>query len=61
MRKIFILILIFVTQIVKAQLTSSTLPIIVINTNGQTIADDPKKTCDMGIIYNGPRANQLLN
>lgn len=60
MRKIFILILIFVTQIVKAQLTSSTLPIIVINTNGQTIADDPKKTCDMGIIYNGPGQTNYL-
>jgi len=34
--------------------TSSNLPIIVINTNGQTIADDPKITADMGIIYNGP-------
>jgi len=34
--------------------TSSNLPIIVINTNGQTILDDPKITADMGIIYNGP-------
>lgn len=34
-------------------LTSSNLPIIVINTNGQTIPDDPKITADMGIIYNG--------
>jgi hypothetical protein len=32
---------------------SSNLPIIVINTNGQTIPDDPKITADMGIIYNG--------
>ncbi len=35
------------------QLTSSNLPIIIINTNSQTIADDPKIACDMGIIYNG--------
>ena len=34
-------------------LTSSNLPIIVINTNGQTIPDEPKITADMGIIYNG--------
>jgi hypothetical protein len=33
--------------------TSSNLPIIIINTNGQTIVDDPKITADMGIIYNG--------
>ncbi len=30
------------------------LPIISINTLGQTIADDPRIVCDMGIIYNGP-------
>lgn len=35
-------------------LTSSNLPLIVINTAGQTIADEPKITADMGIIYNGP-------
>jgi CotH kinase protein/Secretion system C-terminal sorting domain len=33
--------------------TSSNLPIISINTNGQTISDEPKITADMGIIYNG--------
>jgi hypothetical protein len=37
-------------------LTSSNLPIIVINTNGQAIPDDPKIMADMGIIYNGPNA-----
>lgn len=35
-------------------LTSSNLPIVVINTNGQEIPDDPKIVADMGIIYNGP-------
>mgnify|MGYP001627210331 CR=1 FL=1 len=30
------------------------LPIMVINTLGQTIVDDPRIVCDMGIIYNGP-------
>ncbi len=34
--------------------TSSNLPIVIINTNGQTIPDEPKITADMGIIYNGP-------
>lgn len=32
---------------------SSNLPIVVINTHGQDIEDDPKITADMGIIYNG--------
>ena len=34
--------------------TSSNLPVIVINTNGQGIPDEPKITADMGIIDNGP-------
>jgi hypothetical protein len=37
----------------QVSFTSSNLPIIVINTNGQTIPDEPKITADMGIIYNG--------
>ena len=32
---------------------SSNLPIVVINTNGQNIVDDPRIVCDMGIIDNG--------
>lgn len=34
--------------------SSSKLPIVVINTNGQSIPDEPKIMADMGIIYNGP-------
>ncbi len=34
-------------------LTSSNLPIVIINTNGQEIIDDPKITADMAIIFNG--------
>ncbi|MFM2326409.1 MAG: hypothetical protein RIR31_611, partial [Bacteroidota bacterium] len=34
--------------------SSSNLPIVIINTGGQTIADEPKIMADMGIIYNGP-------
>lgn len=37
----------------QVTLTSSNLPIIIINTNGQTIPDEPKIMCDMGIIWNG--------
>lgn len=35
-------------------LTKSNLPIILINTNGQPIYDEPKIIADMKIIYNGP-------
>lgn len=35
-------------------LESSNLPIVIINTNGQTIPNSYKITADMGIIYNGP-------
>ncbi|MDZ7289751.1 MAG: CotH kinase family protein [candidate division KSB1 bacterium] len=34
--------------------TSSNLPIVVIDTQGQRVPDEPKITADMGIIYNGP-------
>ncbi len=37
----------------QVNFTSSNLPIIVINTNGQEIVDEPKILVDMGIIYNG--------
>jgi hypothetical protein len=33
--------------------TSSNLPVVIINTNGQTIPDEPKIMADMGIVYNG--------
>lgn len=33
--------------------TSSNLPLVFINTNGQTINDDPKIYADMGIVWNG--------
>ncbi len=36
------------------------LPIVTINTLGQTIVDDPRITCDMGIIYNGPGAMNCI-
>lgn len=56
--KIFFSLLVFLLVLKRVQsqvnLTSSELPIIVINTNGQEILDEPKITADMGIIYNGP-------
>lgn len=46
-------IVFFSTALSAQSFTSSNLPIININTNGQVIVDDPKITADMGIIYNG--------
>ena len=40
--------------------TSSNLPLVVINTNGQTILDDPKIYADMGIIWNGAGKRNAL-
>lgn len=40
--------------------TSSNLPIVVINTHGLTIPDEPKITADMGVIYNGPNQRNFL-
>ncbi|NMB83583.1 MAG: T9SS type A sorting domain-containing protein [Ignavibacteria bacterium] len=57
-KKILLLSLFFFISVVQiiaqVTLTSSNLPIVVINTNGQTIPDDPKITASMGIIFNGP-------
>ena len=41
-------------------LTSSNLPVIVINTNGQEILNDPKITADMGIVYKGEGARNNI-
>ncbi|HJZ40584.1 MAG TPA: CotH kinase family protein [Bacteroidales bacterium] len=38
----------------QVPLDSTTLPLVVISTNGGVIADDPKITVDMKIIFNGP-------
>lgn len=40
--------------------TSSNLPLIIINTNGQTIVDNPKKIVHMGIIDNGVGVRNYL-
>lgn len=50
-----ILVWLISAPVAQAQvtLTSSNLPIIVINTHGVVIPDEPKITADMGIIFNG--------
>ena len=57
MKKTIGLILItfaFISYLQGQNFTSSSLPIVVINTNGNTIEDDPKVAVDIGIIDNGP-------
>ncbi|NUM77355.1 CotH kinase family protein [candidate division KSB1 bacterium] len=44
----------------KVNFTSSNLPIVVIDTHGQAIPDEPKIAADMGIIYNGPGVRNNL-
>ncbi|HIO72175.1 MAG TPA: T9SS type A sorting domain-containing protein, partial [Flavobacteriales bacterium] len=39
--------------LIVVSLDSSNLPIVVINTNGQEIADEPKVSATIGVIYNG--------
>ena len=54
MKKIFFLI--FIIPFIgfsQTLFTTSNLPIVVINTNGQLIMDDPRIVCDMGVIDNG--------
>ena len=56
MKKLYFTILLTVTFLanISAQfLTNSNLPIILINTNGATIYDEPKIKTDLKIIYNG--------
>lgn len=45
----------------KVNFTSSNLPIVVIDTHGQAIPDEPKIAADMGIIYNGPGVRNNLS
>lgn len=40
--------------------SSSNLPIVIIDTHGQSIPDEPKITADMGVIYNGPGVRNNL-
>lgn len=56
MKKLYFIILLTISNLqqLSAQfLTTSTLPIVVINTNGATIYDEPKIKTDFKIYYNG--------
>ncbi len=57
---LLIIILIGFNFLAQNSFTSSTLPIIVINTNGIEIPDEPKIMATMGIINNGPGQINLL-
>jgi hypothetical protein len=50
-------------SVLRAQVNfqSSNLPIVVINTMGQPIPDEPKIMANMGIIYNGPGQRNFVN
>ena len=50
---LFVLVLINSALLAQVNFTSSDLPIIIINTHGQEIKDEPKITADMGVIDNG--------
>ena len=53
----------FFVHSLRAQVNfqSSNLPIVVINTMGQVIPDEPKIMANMGVIYNGPGQRNFLN
>ncbi|WP_051313031.1 CotH kinase family protein [Sporocytophaga myxococcoides] len=64
MKYFFLHLLLLTSALCFAQVnfTSSNLPIVVLETNGQTIADDPKITATIKIIYNGPgKRNQVTD
>jgi len=46
---------------VDSSFTSSNLPIVIIDTHGQIIRDEPKIDADMGIIYNGEGVRNSLS
>ncbi len=56
MKKLYFIITLIISNLsnISAQfLTSSNLPIVIINSNGATIYDEPKTKTDLKIIYNG--------
>lgn len=64
MKKTYFTILLIIStfqQLLAQFLTSSNLPIIVINTNGQAIADDPKIKTNFKIYYSGQGKTNSLS
>lgn len=55
-----LLSLLYMTLAAQVNFTSSDLPIVVINTNGQEIPNEPKIDADMGIIDNGQGQRNYL-
>lgn len=55
------LLLLMATHGLAQSFTSSNLPVIVINTNGQPVVDNPKITADMGIVFNTGNARNNLS
>ena len=62
LRFLIFFFILFLHNSVKSQVifTSSNLPIVVLNTNGQIIPDENKIEIDMGIIYNGSGQRNYL-
>lgn len=57
----FLCLIVLCTQLVFAQpFTSSDLPIVIIDTNGEDIPDEPKIDAQLGIIDNGPGQRNFL-
>ncbi len=65
MKKCFVFLLLLISCVdaqAQVNLTSSTLPIVVLDTDGVNIPDEPKIDAIMGIIYNGPgQVNQITD
>ncbi|MEO0007124.1 MAG: hypothetical protein RJA20_1320, partial [Bacteroidota bacterium] len=61
--RLFLLLFFLLPLFSSAQVgfTSSNLPIVIINTNGQYIQDEPKITAQMQVIYNGPGVRNNLS
>jgi len=57
---IFVFVAFNLRSLAQINFTSSNLPIIVINTHGQKIVDEPKITADMGVIDNGEDSTNFL-
>ena len=59
---LFFVTVLWLKPFAQNNLTSSNLPIVVINTGGVAIPDEPKIMATMGIINNGPGlVNQLTD
>ncbi len=57
---LLLLLLGFLLHLGAQPFNSSNLPILVIETNGTDIVDEPKVMVEMGLIYNGPGQRNLL-